>query len=73
MSFTSFYKMRLDTSHAHSVDAVNALNKALSNRLDELSDHFYQDIFYLICTEWADDNNLKEFAELIEADQNGTK
>ena len=61
--------MKLDTSHAHSVEAYMAINKVIG----DLNKEDFEHIFHLLCTEWADDNDLKEFAELIQADRDGTK
>lgn len=50
--------MKLDTSHAHSEDAVNAMNEALLAKHPE-------NVLELLLTEWADDNDLIDMAKFL--------
>ena len=54
--------MNLDTSHAHSEEAITAINKAVNSR----TLHTYRDILELILTEWADDKDLLDIAKFLE-------
>ena len=53
--------MKLDTSHAHSEEAITAINKAVNSR----TLHTYRDILELILTEWADDKDLLDIAKFL--------
>ena len=50
--------IKLDTSHAHSEEAVNAMNEAL------LAKH-PKNVLELLLTEWADDNDLIDMAKFF--------
>ena len=56
--------MNLDTSHAHSEEAITAINKAV-NSLDFGTLHTYRDILELILTEWADDADLIDISKFL--------
>ena len=56
--------MKLDTSHAHSEEAITAINKAV-NSLDFGTLHTYRDILELILTEWADDADLIDISKFL--------
>lgn len=53
-------KMKIDNSHSHSIDAVNAINQAL----DKSNDMF--EILYILLTEWSDDEDLLDMADFLE-------
>ena len=52
--------MKLDTSHSHSEEAVNAMNDALTM---SLTNPIW--ILELLLTEWADDKNLLDIADFL--------
>ena len=54
--------MKLDTSHAHSEEAITAINKVVNSR----TLHTYRDILELILTEWADDEDLLDISKFLE-------
>ena len=51
--------MKLDTSHAHSKEAITAIN----NSLNKSKDHW--EILHLLLTEWADDEDLLDIANFL--------
>ncbi len=53
--------MNLDTSHAHSEEAIIAINKVVNSR----TLHTYRDILELILTEWADDEDLLDISKFL--------
>lgn len=53
--------MNLDTSHAHSEEAITAINKVVNSR----TLHTYRDILELILTEWADDEDLLDISKFL--------
>jgi hypothetical protein len=53
--------MKLDTSHAHSEEAITAINKVVNSR----TLHTYRDILELILTEWADDEDLLDISKFL--------
>ena len=53
--------MKLDTSHSHSEEAVNAMNNALAHAED---DPIW--VLSLLLTECADDKDLKDIAKFLE-------
>ena len=53
--------MKLDTSHAHSKEAITAINKAFNSR----TLHTYREILELILTEWADNKDLLDIAKFL--------
>ena len=53
--------MKLDTSHAHSEEAINAMNDALTM---SLANPIW--ILELLLTEWADDKDLIDIAKFLE-------
>lgn len=52
--------MKLDTSHAHSEEAITAIN----NSLNKSKDHW--EILHLLLTEWADDKDLLDISKFLE-------
>ena len=53
--------MKLDTSHAHSEEAVNAMNDALTM---PHADPIW--VLSLLLTEWADDKDLLDISKFLE-------
>jgi HD-like signal output (HDOD) protein len=51
--------MKLDTTHAHSQEAINAINKALKKSPCKI------EILYILLTEWADNEDLIEMASFL--------
>jgi hypothetical protein len=54
--------MKLDTSHAHSEEAINAINKAICEQKGVF--HYYS-VLELILTEWADNKDLIDIAKFL--------
>jgi hypothetical protein len=52
--------MKLDTSHSHSEEAVNAMNNALTM---PHADPIW--VLSLLLTEWADDKDLLDIAKFL--------
>ena len=57
--------MKLDTSHAHSEEAITAINNAFTEVYSRTL-HTYREILELILTEWADDKDLLDIAKFLE-------
>ena len=54
--------MKLDTSHEHSEEAINAINKAIGEQKGVF--HYYS-VLELILTEWADNKDLIDIAKFL--------
>ena len=54
--------MKLDTSHAHSEEAINAINEAIGEQKGVF--HYYS-VLELILTEWADNKDLIDIAKFL--------
>ncbi len=58
--------MELDTSHAHSEEAITAINNAFTKVYNPRTLHTYREILELILTEWADDKDLLDISKFLE-------
>jgi hypothetical protein len=58
--------MKLDTSHAHSEEAITAINNAFTKVYNPHTLHTYREILELILTEWADDKDLLDISKFLE-------
>jgi ferritin len=52
--------MKLDTTHTHSQEAIDAINKTLDKSPCKI------EILYILLTEWADNEDLTEMASFLE-------